>query len=125
MLRWLWGVSSEEADVAAVVEVGVAEEDGFYVWFGPWCGVYVGWDEVRAIEVDLGDHVEVDEVVDASVAPLFEELLVVFSVSGEVHPEVEEYASALLLEEDLVAADCVGAVENRDRSHLYKTFRTD
>ena len=59
------------------------------------------------------------------VALRLEELLVVGAVSGEVHPEVEEESSALFLEEDLIAADCVGAVEYRDRSHLYVTFKSD
>lgn len=66
-----------------------------------------------------------DEVVYASVAPLLEELLVVGAVSGEVHAEVEEESSFLLLEEDLVSADGVGAVEYSDRSHLYVTFKSD
>ena len=55
--------------------------------------------------------------MDASVASFFEEFLVVFSVFGEVHAEVEEDASPFFLEVDLVSADTVRTVVNGEEGH--------
>ena len=55
--------------------------------------------------------------MDASSVSILEELLIKEAVLAEVLAEIKEYAFSLLFQVDLVAADAVGPVVDRERCY--------
>jgi len=55
--------------------------------------------------------------MDASSVSILEELLIKEAVLAEVLAEIEEYAFSLLFQVDLIAADAVGPVVDRERCY--------
>jgi hypothetical protein len=97
-----------------VVRVGVAEEDGGDVEGGVLAYGEVCWEEVRSVDVELGEEVEIHEVVDASGVSALQELFVELAVLAKVLPEIQKDALALLLDEDLVPGRFLCSVVNGD-----------
>jgi len=93
----------------------MGEEDGGHVKSGKLAQGEIGGNEVGSVDIEPGQKVEIHQVVDASGVPVFEELLIEEAVLAEVLAEIKEYAYSLLLQVDLVAADAVGPVVDRER----------
>jgi len=97
--------------------MGVAEKDGGDGQRGKAAYGEIGGDKVGAVDVEPGQEVEVHQVMDAAGIPVLEELLIKEAVFAEVLAEIEEYPFSLLLQVDLVAADAVGPVVDRERCY--------
>ncbi len=108
-------VFSQHADVAAVIEMGVGEEDGGHIERRVLAQGQIGGDEVGPVDVELGKKVEVHEVMNAAGVSILEELLVEDAVFAEVLPEIQEDAVAFFFQVDFIPADAVGPIVDCER----------
>jgi hypothetical protein len=67
-------------------------------------------DEVGPVDVELGQEVEVHQVVDAACIAVLEKLFVEDSVFAEVLAEVQEDAVTVLFQIEFASADAICAV---------------
>lgn len=90
--------------------MGVAQEDGSDVQCGILAEGKVGGNEIRPIDVEFWEEVEVYEIVNTTSVTALEEFFVKQSVFAEVLAKIQEDSLAVFLQIDLVSTDAVCTV---------------